>query len=51
MTIWLERLGAAVLVGVLASGRCRPAPAGRSHVTPFVAYGIQIIGLREKRDD
>ena len=39
------------LVGVLASGRRRPAPAGRSHASPFMAYRIQILGLSEKRDD
>jgi len=31
----LQQLGAAGLVRVLASGRCRPAPARRSHASPL----------------
>jgi hypothetical protein len=51
LTIWLGWRGAAVLVSMLASGHCRPAPPGGRTQAPFVAYGIQIPGLSEKRDD
>ena len=49
--IRLGSLGAAVLVGVPASGAAAELQPGVRTQTPFVAYGIQILGLSEKRDD